>query len=263
MTSARPSEPDIDISTPHPARIYDCLLGGDHHFPADRAVAERLPAAARLGARANRAFMRRATAWVAGTGIDQFLDIGSGIPTEPNLHRVAQGVDPRCRVVYADYDPMVLRYAEELLAGTPEGRTEFVRADVREPAAILERARAVLDFDRPVALSLIALLHFVPDSDDPYGLVRALLDALAPGSCLVLSHLTMDLFTPEEDRTADYRSSGIDLRPRTRAEVSRFFDGLDLVDPGLATGWHRDAQPPADTEPEGARTAWSGVGFLR
>ncbi|MCA1223915.1 SAM-dependent methyltransferase [Streptomyces sp. 8L] len=262
MASGMPAKP-VDTSRPHPARIYDYLLGGKDNYPVDQAVAERLPVEAVNGAAANRAFMRRVIAWTAGSGVRQFLDIGTGIPTEPNLHQIAQDVDPTCRVVYVDNDPIVLRHAEALLVSSPEGRTAYVQADVLDPETILEQARETLDFTRPVALSLIALLHFVPDDGDPYGLVRTLLAPLAPGSCLILSHLSMDRLTPEQDRTDEYRAAGIDLRPRTHAEVSRFFEGLDLVEPGVVPCWHKDTPEPADSGLPGADSAYAGVAFVR
>ncbi|GAA3728159.1 SAM-dependent methyltransferase [Streptomyces tremellae] len=262
MASGKPAA-RIDTSRPHPARIYDFLLGGKDNYPVDQAVAERLPVEARNGAAANRAFMRRGIEWTARAGVDQFLDVGTGIPTEPNLHQIAQDVDPTCRIVYVDNDPIVLRHAEALLVSRPEGRTAYVQADVLDPEAILEQARRTLDFGRPVALSLIALLHFVPDGRDPYGIVRTLLAPLVPGSCLILSHLSMDLLTPEQDRTEEYRTAGIDLRPRTYAEVLRFFDGLDLVEPGLVPCWHKDSPRPADADLPGAQSGYAGVGFVR
>lgn len=241
-----PAEARIDTSRPHPARVYDYLLGGKDHYPVDQALGEQMPPEAKDAVAQNRAFMHRAAGWAARTGIDQFLDIGTGIPTQPNLHQIVQEINPAARVVYTDNDPIVLRHAEALLVSTPEGTTDYLEADVREPGKILGHARTVLDFDRPVVLSLIALMHFVPDEDDPYGITRTLLDALPSGSCLVLSHFTKDFLSAEQDKTDEYRSSGIALRPRTRSEVARFFDRLDLVDPGLVTAprWHQGAAVP-------------------
>jgi hypothetical protein len=245
MTMGTP-KPQVDTSRPNPARIYDYLLGGKDNYPVDREVGKRMPPEAKVGAAQNRAFMRRATAWAARSGISQFLDIGTGIPTEPNLHQIAQEINPKARIVYTDNDPIVLRHAEALLVSTPEGATDYAEVDVREPEKILGHARATLDFSEPVALSLLALMHFVPDDDDPYGIVRTLLAALAPGSCLVLSHFTSDFLSQEQNKVAEYRSSGITLRPRTRAEVGRFFEGLELVEPGLVTApqWHKDTPVP-------------------
>ncbi|MBV2357092.1 SAM-dependent methyltransferase [Streptomyces sp. J2-1] len=242
MTTGTPSPQQIDTSTAHPARVYDWLLGGKDNYPVDEAVGEKLPPEARDAARQNREFMRRAVAWLAGQGIDQFLDIGTGIPTSPNLHQVVQEITPAARVVYADNDPIVLRHAEALLVGSPEGSTDYVQADVRDPEQIVERARQTLDFDKPVALSLIALLHFITDDQDPYGLVRDLVAKLPSGSYLVLSHAASDIFSDLAAKvTEEYAKGGIRLGLRTREEVARFFDGLELVEPGLvtATDWYR------------------------
>jgi hypothetical protein len=249
--TARIPKTQVDTSKPHPARIYDYLLGGKDNYPVDREVGERLSQEARRGARHNRAFMNRAIAWVARTGVDQFLDIGTGIPTEPNLHQIVQQIEPKSRIVYTDNDPIVLRHAEALLVSRPEGATDYIQADVREPAAILGHARTFLDFSRPVALSLIALMHFVPE-EEAYTVVRTLVDALPSGSYLVLSHATEDFLTPEQVRrvVGTYKTSGIPLRNRSRAEVLRFFEGLDLVDPGLVTSprWFKDTPAPQDEE---------------
>ncbi|MGW5860999.1 SAM-dependent methyltransferase [Streptomyces sp. NPDC055239] len=239
--------PTIDTSHPHPARVYDWLLGGKDNYPVDESVGERLPPEAKDAARQNRAFMNRAAAWLASQGVDQFLDIGTGIPTAPNLHQIVQEVVPSARVVYTDNDPIVLRHAEALLVSSPEGMTDYIQADVREPQEILDHARTLLDFERPIALSLIALMHFLPDDQDPYGIVGTLVGALPSGSHLVLSHASSDIF-PELSAqvTAEYAKGGIELGFRTRAEFGRFFDGLDLVEPGLvtATEWFKDTARP-------------------
>ncbi|WP_328315909.1 SAM-dependent methyltransferase [Streptomyces sp. NBC_00388] len=261
MTAAAPA-PRIDTSKPHPARVYDWLLGGKDNYPVDQEVGESLPGEAKDAARQNRAFMNRAAAWLASSGIDQFLDIGTGIPTQPNLHQIVQRTVPSARIVYTDYDPIVLRHAEALLVSSAEGETDYIQADVREPRAIIDHARKFLDFDRPIALSLIALMHFVPDSQDPYGIVGTLVETLAPGSCLVMSHAASDLY-PELVAmvTAQYAKGGIQLGFRTRAGVGRFFDGLDLVEPGLVTApeWFKDTDAP---EPEGSGI-YAGVGRIR
>ncbi|MEU3223281.1 SAM-dependent methyltransferase [Streptomyces sp. NPDC006976] len=261
--TAGPANTPVDTSRPHPARVYDYLLGGKDHYPVDQQLGEQMPPVAKAGVAQNRAFMQRAAGWAVRSGIDQFLDIGTGIPTQPNLHQIVQEVNPAARVVYTDNDPIVLRHAEALLVSTPEGATDYVEADVRDPGRILEHARTVLDFERPVALSLIALMHFVPDEDDPYGITRALLDALPAGSCLVLSHFTREFLTADEDKTDRYTSSGITLRPRTRVEVARFFEGLDLVEPGLVTApqWHRGT--PAPERREFSDSFHVGVGRVR
>ncbi|MGW5102889.1 SAM-dependent methyltransferase [Streptomyces sp. NPDC004100] len=249
MTTGTPDPRQIDTDVAHPARVYDWLLGGKDNYPVDVAVGKMLPPEARDGARQNRAFMHRAVAWLAGQGVDQFLDIGSGIPTEPNLHQIVQRVVPSARVVYTDNDPLVLRHAEALLTGRPEGATDYVQADVRDTGTIIERARRTLDFDRPVALSLIALLHFLGDDQKPGTLVADLLAALPSGSHLVLSHASSDIY-PELSAqvTEEYAKGGIKLAFRSRSEVLRFFDGLELVDPGLVTApeWHRGAEAPEE-----------------
>ncbi|MET9661625.1 SAM-dependent methyltransferase, partial [Streptomyces sp. NPDC006510] len=195
-------------------------------------------------------------------GIRQFLDIGSGIPTEPNLHQIVQSAAPDARVVYVDNDPIVLAHAEALLSGTTGGVTAYLDADVRKPEKILELAADVIDFDRPVALSLIALLHFVGDggagegpSEGAYALVGRLMERLPAGSCLVLSQLTGD-FDPEsvEKGVASYAAGGVTLVPRSHRGISRFFDGLDMVEPGLVqvVDWHPElslGELPVETQP--------------
>ncbi|MFF2364300.1 SAM-dependent methyltransferase [Streptomyces sp. NPDC058122] len=248
MTIDRQSVPPLDTSKAHPARVYDWLLGGKDNYPVDEAVGEKLPPEARDAARQNREFMHRASAWLAGQGIDQFLDIGTGIPTQPNLHQIVQNITPSAKVVYTDYDPIVLRHAEALLVSRPEGVTDYIQADVRRPEDIVQHARHVLDFSRPIALSLIALMHFIPDEQDAHSIVRNLVGTLPSGSYLVLSHASSDVF-PELSAqvTAEYAKGGIQLGFRTRAEVERFFEGLDLVTPGLvtATQWVQSGEVPA------------------
>ena len=240
----------LNTSRPHPARVYDALLGGKDHYPPDQEVAEQVPAFFRDAARQNRAFMRRAVKWLAEQGIDQYLDIGTGIPTEPNLHQVAQQVNPEARVVYVDNDPIVIRHAEALLVSSPRGATGYVEADVREPGTILEHAQRVLDFERPVALSLIAVLHFIVDSEKPYDLVRAYLDPLPAGSRLVLTHTSLENYPEYQEQVSRTYSSHISTQSRTRAEVARFFAGLEFeVSSGVvtATEWHPEGRV---SEPE-------------
>ncbi|WP_326695391.1 SAM-dependent methyltransferase [Streptomyces sp. NBC_01766] len=261
MTAATPT-PRIDTSKPHPARVYDWLLGGKDNYPVDQEVGEQLPTEAKDAARQNREFMHRAAAWLAGSGIDQFLDIGTGIPTRPNLHQIVQRTTPSARTVYTDNDPIVLRHAEALLISRPEGATDYIQADVREPQSIIDHARGFLDFDRPIALSLIALMHFVPDDQDPYGIVRTLVDTLPSGSYLVMSHAASDLYSELAAMvTAEYAKGGMRLGFRTRDEVARFFDGLDLVGPGLVTApeWFKDGSAP---QPEGSGI-YSAVARIR
>ncbi|MFF3333050.1 SAM-dependent methyltransferase [Streptomyces sp. NPDC002888] len=237
MTGTESAGRRIDTSRPHPARVYDWFLGGKDNYPVDEELGRQMETGAPRAARANRWFMHRTTRLLAReAGIRQFLDIGSGIPTEPNLHQIAQSAAPDARVVYVDNDPIVLAHAAALLHGTPEGATEYVQADARDPRTILQQAAHVLDFDRPVALSLIALLHFIADEDGAYDLVETLVDALAPGSCLVLSAMTAD-FEPENVRRgiAAYAAGGVTLVARSYAEVGRFFKGLDLAEPGIVS----------------------------
>ncbi|MEV8333851.1 SAM-dependent methyltransferase [Streptomyces niveus] len=270
MTAHTP-KPQIDTSKPHPARVYDWLLGGKDNYPVDQALGKSLPSMMVDGARHNRAFMNRAVAWLAAErGIDQFLDIGTGIPTVPNLHQVAQGIRPRTRVVYADNDTIVLRHAEALMSGTEEGETDYIQADVRDPQGILEPARRVLDFGRPVALSLIALMHFIPDSDGPYEIVQTYLDALVPGSYLVLSHGTFDFHPELRDKvTGDYGQGGIELVPRSHKEVLGFFQRrLTLVAPGLVTAprWRPGFATPPSPVPapmsSGPSAMYAGVAVV-
>ncbi|WP_231861494.1 MULTISPECIES: SAM-dependent methyltransferase [Frankia] len=249
-----PKPVELRVDLPHPARMYDYYLGGKDNFPADREAAEQARAVApnaSVAARANRAFMARAVRHLAGeAGIDQFLDIGTGIPTSPNLHEIAQEAVEGARVVYVDNDPIVLTHARALLTGTPAGRTAYLDADVRDVRRILTAPEVTdtLDLSRPVALSLLAVGHFLPDSDDPGAIVRRLVDALPAGSYLVLSHLTPDHDPSIEAGAKAYRARGIPLRPRTRAEIEALFGGLELLDPGLVCvhRWRPDATVPTD-----------------
>ncbi|WP_413755970.1 SAM-dependent methyltransferase [Streptomyces sp. MMBL 11-3] len=259
-----PTEPqrfsEIVTDRAHPARVYDWLLGGKDNYPVDEAVGKQLPPEAKDAARQNRQFMHRAAGWLAAQGVDQFLDIGTGIPTEPNLHQIVQDVVPTAKVVYTDNDPIVLRHAEALLISRAEGVTDYIEADVRQPEGIVEHARRTLDFDRPIALSLIALMHFIPDEQDAHAIVRSLVSTLPSGSYLVLSHAASDLY-PELSAqvTAEYAKGGIKLGFRTRPEVERFFDGLDLVAPGLVTATEWDPAGPV----EGAEGSGIYVGVAR
>ncbi|MFI0977125.1 SAM-dependent methyltransferase [Streptomyces sp. NPDC021093] len=240
-----PAGARIDTSKPHPARVYDWFLGGKDNYPVDEALGRQimsLDQSAQHVARGNRAFMRRATGWLAAeAGIRQFLDIGSGIPTAPNLHQIAQGYAPDARVVYADNDPVVLAHSAALLHSTPEGSVDYLQADVRSPRRILDLAAASLDLSRPVAVSLVALMHFVPDEDGAYELVKHLVDAVPSGSYLVLSQLTPELDPTGVQRGVEmYAAGGVTLAPRSRAETARFFSGLVPAGPGLVLleDWH-------------------------
>ncbi|MET8574903.1 SAM-dependent methyltransferase [Streptomyces sp. NPDC005012] len=240
----------IDTTRPHPARMYDWFLGGKDNYPVDEAMGRQMLAVEPtipVMAKINRAFMQRSARWLAQQGVRQYLDIGTGIPTEPNLHQIAQGIAPESRVVYCDNDPIVLAHAEALLRGTPEGAIDYVQADARETDLILERAGKVLDLGRPTVVSLISVLHFVKDEDGAYELVDRLMDALAPGSYLVISHLTAD-FHPDAAAKVDemYRNNALNLAPRTRDQFARFFQGLEIVEPGIvaAEAWHPELGEP-------------------
>lgn len=248
----------IDTSRPHPARVYDLLLGGKDHYEVDRAAAaaaSRVNPRGYLDVRHNRDFLRRAiTSLARDEGMDQFLDIGSGLPTQENVHQIAQRFVPSARVVYADNDPIVLAHARALLTSTSEGRTAYVEGDLRAADALLEQASATLDLDRPVVLVLAAVLHFVED-DDAYGVVERLTDALPSGSRLVLSHLCQDL-NPERilPVARTMRERGMTFVLRDKAGVGRFFDGNGLVveEPGIVPvhRWRPDGaalvpEPPA------------------
>jgi hypothetical protein len=226
-------------SVAHVARVYDYLLGGKDNFAADREAAEQ---AMRINpdivstARANRAFLVRTTSYLARqAGLRQFLDIGTGMPTNRNIHEVAQSIAPRSRVVYVDHDPIVLTHARALLTSAPEGVTDYLEADLREPGKILAEAAQTLDFSRPVAIMLIAVLHLILDRDDPYDLVGQLVDAAVPGSYVVISHAASDLDTGAMISMTNRLNELMTQQavPRTHREVAAFFAGLDLVEPGL------------------------------
>ncbi|MFJ2813137.1 SAM-dependent methyltransferase [Streptomyces sp. NPDC087294] len=238
----------IDTSKPHPARIYDYLLGGKDNYDVDRRAADALAAAApevRIGVRANRDFMRRAVRFVVDSGVRQILDIGTGLPTTPNVHETAHEVAPDVRVAYVDNDPIVNAHADALLSRS--GATSIILGDLRDPRAILDHpdVRAVIDFGRPVAVLLVAVVHFLTDEDGPAGIIATLRDALPDGSYLVLTHATGD-FADRTAAQAVYSKASASLTLRPRAAVERFFDGFDLLEPGLAQVpfWRPDSQPP-------------------
>ena len=252
--------PDIDTSRPHPARMYDYYIGGKNHFAADREVADKALAswpAGRIGLRENRRFLGRAVRYLAGeAGVRQFLDIGSGLPATNNVHEVAQAAEPSSRVAYIDNDPLVLAHARALLASSSAGRTAYVQADLRDPAGILSspQVRDVLDFDQPIALMLIAVLHFLDDEDKPDEIIGALLGALPPGSYLAASHMTL-----EHDPAAvgggqqAYLDAGITMHARDADQFARLaFTGLEMVPPGvvLVSEWRPDVTGPRPTPAE-------------
>ncbi|MFH8381532.1 SAM-dependent methyltransferase [Kitasatospora sp. NPDC018058] len=255
----QPRQVDLRTDRAHSARVYDYLLGGKTNFPADREVADRLLAdlpGARDGAAAARAVMHRMVRRLAGKyGVRQFLDVGTGIPTTPNLHEIVQSVDPSCRVVYVDNDPIVLAHSRALLTSTPEGRTAYVEGDLREPEKFLAdpAVAATLDLTEPVALTLINIVHFLSD-EAAHPPVRRLLDALPSGSFLALSAGTADN-APDQVAVGSrrYAEAGIEVHVRSRAAVERFFTGLELDDPGvvLINRWHPELGEPstvADSE---------------
>ena len=248
----------VNTAVPNPARIYDYLLDGKDNYPADREVAEQVMAiapVAREAVRDNRAFLRRAVRFLAAdAGVRQFIDLGSGLPTQGNVHEIAQATAPDARVVYVDNDAMVVTHSRALLAG--DGSLA-IQADLRDPDAVLKEPEVgeLIDLDRPVALLLLAILHFVPDEQDPAGIVARYRDALPPGSWLALSHGTRDIpvradLSPEEmvemgakvERL--YQQTTASIVTRSRAQVERFFDGFELVDPGLVEiqRWRPDGQ---------------------
>ena len=260
LADAGEPQVDLQLDRPHPARVYDYLLGGKDNFAADRAAAQAGMEAnpnSRIPPRENRAFLRRVVRYLAhDAGISQFLDIGTGIPTSPNVHEIAQDADPQARVVYVDNDPIVLAHARALLTSGPVGKTAYIDADVRNVDRILSSAelQQTLDLNRPVGLLLIAVMHFIADEDEPWDLAARLLAELPAGSYLALSHLTGD-FDPAawEGVAAVYRRSGVTMQVRPLAAVERFFTGLDLLDPGVVSlpRWRPD---PTDLGPQAQPT---------
>jgi SAM-dependent methyltransferase len=243
----------LDTSVPHIARVYDYWLGGKDNYAADRAAAEQVIEAfpgIRVSVRAQRAFLGRAVHYLAAdTGIRQFLDVGTGLPSANNTHEVAQRVAPESRVVYVDNDPIVLVHAAALLTSSPEGATAYIDADLRDTGTILSEAARTLDFGEPVAIMLLGVLHCIPDADDPARVVASLVAATAAGSYLVISHPARDV---SEDEMAEgmrsYNEQARDkLTARSHAEVSRFFDGLELVEPGVVQlhRWRAGAEDTA------------------
>lgn len=257
----------IDVERPSAARMYDYFLGGAHNFEADRRVAEQTKAAfpgVVPSVQANRAFLRRAVQHLAGAGIRQFIDIGSGIPTVGHVHEIAQDTAPDARVVYVDIDPVAVAHSREILTGND--RTAVIQEDVRRPEQIVNHPdlRRLIDFDQPVALLVVALFHFIPDSDDPAGLIDRLTAPLVPGSHLALSHATEDgLHDDTETARAKeiYRRAGIEMVTRTHEQVAALFSGFDLVEPGLVrvARWRPESTDDAD-DSLAASAFYAGVG---
>ena len=254
----------LDTSVAHIARVYDYWLGGKDNFAADRAAAEQAIAAYPdivFSVRANRAFLARAVRYLAGeAGIRQFLDIGTGIPASDNTHEVAQSVAPGSRVVYVDNDPIVLSHARALLTSGPQGATSYLDADLRDTGRVLAAAAAILDFSRPVAVMLMAILQHVDNAENPYGIVAALLAALPPGSYLALSHPASDIDAEAQGKLAERLNQSIaeKVTMRDRAQVTRFFDGLELIAPGLVRVPHW--RPASELEASSPAGLWGGVG---
>ena len=253
----------VDLDRPSAARMYDYFLGGSHNFAVDREAAksvEQIFPGMSGAARANRSFLRRAVRYLLSQGIDQFLDLGSGIPTVGNVHEIAQQTNPRARVVYADVEPVAVAHSTALLADNP--LADAIQADLRDPDSVLgnEEVRAVLDFDRPIGLLMVAVLHFVPDEDEPAAAIARYREVLAPGSFVAISHASWDGVSQEgresgEQVNAIYRRTDSPLVLRTGAEVAAFFDGLEVVEPGVVplSEWRPDSD-------DAYISAYAGVG---
>ncbi|MGB6455802.1 MAG: SAM-dependent methyltransferase [Streptosporangiaceae bacterium] len=262
MASSERTTDPLDTSVAHIARVYDYLLGGKDNFEADRAAADAMKRAypdIANSMRSNRQFLARTVRYLAGAeGIRQFLDVGTGIPTANNTHEVAQSIAPDCRVVYVDRDPVVLIHARALLTSEPEGVTDYIEADIRDPQAILAHAASVLDFSKPIALMLVAILHFVPNEDRPHEVVATLLDALPPGSFLTLTHPGSDVDADASEAARRFNDRAAEQATlRSRDEVMRFFAGLDMVEPGLVQiqDWRPTTRPLAAS----GTSVWGGV----
>jgi hypothetical protein len=268
MTTGQAGPPAFDTSKAHQARVYDYLLGGKDNYAADRAAVDawlQIDPELPFTVRSNRAFLGRAVRYLAAeAGIRQFLDIGTGIPTAGNTHQVAQAIAPETRVVYVDYDPIVLAHARALLIGSEPGSTEYIDADVRDTGKILDQASRFLDFTKPTAVTLLALLHAVPDSDDPQAIVGKLMDAVPAGSYLAISHAGSDLLDADKQDSlmgvAD-RMIQNKITYRSREQLARFFDGRDLVEPGVVRVEEWRADPETVTTERS--TLWGAVGRKR
>ena len=255
--------PAFDTSVAHVARVYNYWLGGTDNFAADRAAAEQAMAAFPdivLSARANRAFLRRAVTYLAGeAGIRQFLDIGTGIPSASNTHQVAQSLAADSRIVYVDNDPVVLTHARALLTITPDGATDYIDADLRQSGQILAKAARTLDFSKPVAVMLMAILQHLSEADDPYHVVETLMAAVPPGSYLVLSHPASDIRAAEMAAMAAQLNKMMAEKVtfRAKAEVAPFFAGLELVEPGMTNA--PDWRPETEEEAASPAALWAGI----
>ncbi len=257
ITPTQPAPVDLDTRVAHPARMYDYILGGKDNFAADQAAAQAVMAAnphVATAMRENRAVMRRMAAYLArDRGIRQFLDIGTGLPTSPNMHEVVQTIAPQARIVYVDNDPIVLAHARALLSSSSDGTCAYLDADLRAPDKILADPQLLrtLDLSRPTALMLFGIVHFLPDSDDPYGIVARLVSALAPGSYLAIQHATADFYPPGGGTAEAYNRAGIAFQYRTRDEFGRFLAGLHPVPPGIVpmAEWRAGDEPQPRPSP--------------
>ena len=245
------SSPQVDTSVPHSARVWNYWLGGKDNYPVDRAAGdqfrEMFPEIVDA-ARASRGFLTRAVRFLAGeAGIRQFLDVGTGLPTVDNTHEVAQRIAPESRIVYVDNDPLVLTHARALLTSTPQGATDYIDADLREPDEILAAAARTLDFDQPVALMLLGIIGHMGDYDEARAIVRRLVAPLAPGSYLALNDGTAVVHKEAVERAQVlYNQSGaVPYHPRSPEQIAGFFEGLELLEPGVVScpRWRPDAQP--------------------
>jgi S-adenosyl methyltransferase len=262
LPAGEPAE--IDTSVAHPARVYDYWLGGKDNFTADREAGDRVLAATpglRERVRANRAFLVRAVRYLAAeAGIRQFLDVGTGIPSANNTHEVAQQAAPDSRIVYVDNDPIVLTHARALLAGGPDGAIQYIDGDVRDVASIITAAARTLDFTQPTALMLLGILHLIQDTEGPLEIVARLMDTLPSGSYLAISHPASDIHPGQAEAQRRYNERvSTPQTLRSRAEVSRFFEGLDMVPPGLVYV-HTWRPRPDDIVPPDGVSAYGGVG---
>ncbi len=267
-TASTAGPPDFDITVASQARMYDYLLGGKDNYAADREAVDqalRFWPEMLFTARANRAFLGRAVSYLTReAGVRQFLDIGTGIPAAGNTHHVAQAIAPESRVVYVDYDPVVLAHARTMLTSSEAGATDYIDADLRDTGTILSQAGQLLDFTRPVAVTLIAILNAIPDSDDPHGIVAMLMDAVPSGSYLALTHLASDLLDQEtQDGLEDVQGQMMrkQFTSRNREQVARFFKGMDLVEPGLVPV--EEWRPDPKTSGTGRSSLWCAAGRKR
>jgi SAM-dependent methyltransferase len=256
---------EFDPDRPSVARTYDYFLGGTHNLAADRRLAEQVLSAwpeVALAARSNRAFLRRAVSYCVRAGIRQFLDLGSGIPTVGNVHEVAQRAAPECRVVYVDIEPVAVAHSRAILAGND--RAAVLQADIRDPDRILgdPELRRLLDLGRPVAVLMVAVLPYVSDAEDPHRIVARYRDAVSSGSYLALTQWTTDTRPETAEVTEPIRSTGMPVTPRSRHQVERFFDGFELVDPGLVfiQQWRPDWLGAVEDHPDWSST-YCGVGY--